>query len=345
MSESAPSVPPPAPRPPALPPRLEPAPAASAGTPVTFPANPPPFPPLTPPGRRKRRGCLITFAVAAVLLAGLLLILGAAAFYFLAGGKHWFVGSRPERLREDFVCGNFLAREKIAVIDVKGLILQSTFYDGASSGLICAALQEAADDDSVKAVILDVDSPGGEITASDEIHHAVIQFREDTDKPVVTCMHALGASGAYYVAAASDHIIANRLTLTGSIGVIIPHYVYKDLLDKIGIRSEPYKSGTMKDMLNGARDPVPEKEKAFIQDMVLLPLTEDITFRDKIPGIGKTAQEITALRGIIPVKDRGRNIINIFIRGITEKKYLNKRGDKNNRFHPGIAEDLLEFFY
>jgi hypothetical protein len=84
--------------------------------------------------------------------------------------------------------------------------------------------------------------------------------------------------------------------------------------------------------------------QAFIQDAVLCLLAENITFRDKISGIGKTAQKLAAFFGIIPVKNRGRDKIDIFIRGIAKEEYLDKRADKNNRFHPGIAEDLLKFF-
>ncbi len=86
-------------------------------------------------------------------------------------------------------------------------------------------------------------------------------------KPVVALMNSMAASGGYYAAVASDWIVASRLTMTGSIGVIISTYNYKGLLDKIGVQSEVYKSGKMKDMLNGARPRTPE-EVALVQGLV-----------------------------------------------------------------------------
>ena len=120
-------------------------------------------------------------------------------------------------------------------------------------------------DDSVRAVILSLNTPGGEVTASDDIHGRILKLKQV--KPVVALMNSIAASGGYYVAVACDKIVASRLTLTGSIGVIISTYNYKGLLDKVGIAAEVYKSGEMKDMLNGAKVRSP-KEVAVIQELV-----------------------------------------------------------------------------
>ena len=120
-------------------------------------------------------------------------------------------------------------------------------------------------DDSVRAVIISLNTPGGEVTASDDIHGQILKLKQS--KPVVALMNSIAASGGYYVAVACDKIVASRLTLTGSIGVIISSYNYKGLLDKVGIAAEVYKSGEMKDMLNGARIRSP-KEIAVIQELV-----------------------------------------------------------------------------
>lgn len=233
--------------PPVLPP---PPPAAPTGPPAV--ASPPP-----PRPKKKMSGCLIAFLVVVAIL-----VLGGIGFvvaiYTVLGDGEKFLGNKNSRIREEVVPGEFTGADKIAVIDVKGLITAGSYYDGAGADAICEALRAASEDKNIKAIVLDMDTPGGEITASDEVHRAVLEARR-ANKPVVTCMHALGASGGYYIAAATDYIIANRLTFTGSIGVIIPGLNYSGLFEKLGLQSESYKSGAMKDMLSGSRERTPQE--------------------------------------------------------------------------------------
>jgi protease-4 len=126
-------------------------------------------------------------------------------------------------------------------------------------------LDQARKDDQVVAVLLDINTPGGEVTASDEIHRAV-QLCEQ-QKPVVTCMRSLAASGGYYVAAGSSWIVANKHTLTGSIGVIMHSLNYAEFLDRWGLKVVTIKSGEMKDMMAGSR-PNTEAERAYIDSLV-----------------------------------------------------------------------------
>jgi protease-4 len=128
------------------------------------------------------------------------------------------------------------------------------------------ALKQAAADPDVKAVVIETDSPGGEITASDVLNDAVRNF--DADKPVIVYFNAIGASGAYYMACGADWIMCNDTTFTGSIGVIISTLNYRDLFGKIGLESVVFKSGKFKDMLNGAREMSPE-EKEYVQGLVM----------------------------------------------------------------------------
>src|SRR5690606_37432008 len=121
--------------------------------------------------------------------------------------------------------------------------------------VIRAQLRRASWDDDVKAVLLKVDSPGGEVLASDEIARALEDFQKRAQKPVIVSMGSLAASGGYYVAAPCQWIVANELTITGSIGVIMQGFNYHGLMDKVGLRRGVYKSGEFKDMLSGARDP------------------------------------------------------------------------------------------
>ena len=237
------------------------------------PATPPPWPTWLPPGleirprRRRLRGCLLI--ILGLLFATALVVVfggsgGLSELPVLGGGA----GGAP--LQEEYVGGDPQAEATIAVVHVKGVITSAEYLDAASVPRITAALKHAAARPDVVAVVLDMNTPGGEVTASDEIHHAVQQLRR-TGKPVITCMRSIAASGGYYVAAGTDYIVANRLTLTGSIGVLISSVNYAELLDKIGVRADIYKSGEMKDLLNGAVARTPEEEnmqEEFLQNMV-----------------------------------------------------------------------------
>jgi len=183
---------------------------------------------------------------------------------------------------DECILENNHSLNKIAVITVDGII---TSHGADQSGnnmvdVIQAQLDRAADDRRVKAVILKVDSPGGEVLASDEIYKAIRDFQtDDADshgksghkgKPVICSMGSLAASGGYYISSGSRWIVANELTLTGSIGVIMHGYNYRGLMDKVGIQPNTYKSGKFKDMLSGDRatNDIPPEERAMVQGLI-----------------------------------------------------------------------------
>jgi len=164
------------------------------------------------------------------------------------------------------------SRRKIAVVTVDGII---TSHDADQGGnnmveVIKAQFDRAKDDDRVKAVILKVDSPGGEVMASDEINRIIAKFQDDSKKPVVCSMGSLAASGGYYISVPCRWIVANELTLTGSIGVIMHGWNYRGLMDKVGISPMTYKSGKFKDMLSGERstNEIPPEEHAMVQGLI-----------------------------------------------------------------------------
>ena len=164
---------------------------------------------------------------------------------------------------------------KIAVVPIEGIITGQVADGGFSMvTVIKEELKRARDDHEVKAVILKVDSPGGEVLASDEIANAVREFEKPKDgkpgKPVIVSMGSLAASGGYYVSAPSEWIVANELTITGSIGVIMSGFNYRGLLDKIGVRPQVFKSGKYKDMLSGTKTPeeVTPEEKQMVQNLI-----------------------------------------------------------------------------
>ena len=136
--------------------------------------------------------------------------------------------------------------------------------------VIKAQLDRAKDDSRVKAVILKVDSPGGEVMASDQINKLFVKFQKDSDKPVICSMGSLAASGGYYISAPSRWIVADDLTLTASIGVIMEGLNYRGLMDKIGVAPDVYKSGKFKDMLSPMRETneIPPEEHAMVQKLI-----------------------------------------------------------------------------
>jgi protease-4 len=130
-------------------------------------------------------------------------------------------------LREPVVEGS--GADKIAVVPVAGII------DENMSKIFDAFLDQAEKDEQVKGVIVEIDSPGGTVTASDEMYARLLRFKQDKKVPVVVSMGSLATSGGYYTACAGDHIFAQETTLTGNIGVLMPRFNFHKLMDKWGV--------------------------------------------------------------------------------------------------------------
>jgi len=208
----------------------------------------------------------------------LLALLGVSVvtnfFHFASSVMH----GRPVRTRavgprlEEVVTEDNEAAEKIAVLEIDGIITSRVIDQGGYNlvDVIRAQLKRAEEDHRVKAVVLKVDSPGGEVLASDEIYHALADFQKKSSKPVVASMGNLAASGGYYVSAPCQWIVANDMTITGSIGVIMHSWNYRALMDKVGLMPQTYKSGKHKDMLSGEREPneIPPEEKEMMQSLI-----------------------------------------------------------------------------
>lgn len=175
----------------------------------------------------------------------------------------------------------------VAVVYVEGAITlgqdaASLFGDsGASSRQIRRALDEAAADDTVKAVVLRVDSPGGSAVASEIILDAT--RRAKAKKPFIVSMGNVAGSGGYYVACAADTIYADASTITGSIGVVGGKFATKELFDKVGVNFKPYARGANAALLNTSK-PFSEAERARMQGWM-----------DEIYGVFKG--HVTAIRG------------------------------------------------
>jgi protease-4 len=225
------------------------------------------MPPPLPRSERRGRGWMIIALTLAVLLA---------VTWWSSRWQGWFGGragaSRSHGSLFEVVLEDNDAASKILVIDVVGVIAKDLWGDGSEDlvAQVAEQLRRAAEDDDVRAVVLRVNSPGGEVLASDEINRAITGFRKKCQKPVVAAMESVAASGGYYVSVPCDWIVANELTITGSIGVIMPSFNYRGLLDKVGVRPEFYKSGRYKDMMSGVKashEILPE-ERQLIQTMI-----------------------------------------------------------------------------
>lgn len=216
----------------------------------------------------RKLGCLTLFLFLALCASVIVnVILAFSVVGRISGGV---VREEPlTKFREVVVQrGTRGSSDRIVVIVLRGLI--STSIPGSASDNMVddlrLSLQQAREDDRVKGVVLEVDSPGGEVTASDIIYNAVSKTR--AKKPVVVYMDSLAASGGYYVSCGAKYLMANETTITGSIGVIIQTLNYEQLFNKIGLASVVFKSGKFKDLLNGARPMTPE-EREFVQSFVM----------------------------------------------------------------------------
>src|SRR6201987_3852396 len=217
-------------------------------------------------GNRKL-GCLSIFLFVA-LCASLFMnfVLMIAAFQRWSGTRE----AEPiPRFREILLQrGTRASLDNIAVITMRGLI-SSSLPGSVTDSMVDdmrAALEQPREDRNVKAVVLEVDSPGGEVTASDAIYSALVKVR--ARKPVVVYMDSLAASGGYYVSCGGKFLMASDTTITGSIGVIIQTLNYDQLFNKVGLASVVFKSGKFKDMLNGAR-PITPEERELVQSFIM----------------------------------------------------------------------------
>ena len=157
--------------------------------------------------------------------------------------------------------GNFplSVGEKIAVVKIEGVILDSKD--------IIEELREHRENKSVKAILLRIDSPGGAVAPSQEIYTEVLKIRDEGKKKIVTSMGSVAASGGYYIASASDKIVANPGSVTGSIGVILELANISGLMKKVGVESVVIKSGKFKDVGSLFRTMMPE-ERELLQGVI-----------------------------------------------------------------------------
>jgi protease-4 len=148
---------------------------------------------------------------------------------------------------------------KIGVVDLEGVII--------SPKIVVDQLKKFGDDDSIKAIILHVNSPGGGVAASEEIYREVKRIRDDKKKRIVASIESVGASGAYYVSSATNKIYADKGSIVGSIGVIAEWVNYGDLLHWAKLKDVTMKAGEFKDTGSPTREMTPA-EKEYLQSLI-----------------------------------------------------------------------------
>ena len=157
--------------------------------------------------------------------------------------------------------------DKIILLDINGIISNEPLLlpnVGVVPGMTSRIRQEleiAALDPHVRGVLLRINSGGGTLTDSDIIYHSLMEFKKSKKVKIMAAMGDIAASGALYIAMAADEIYAHPTTLTGSIGVILPHLDYSGLMKKLGIRSDPVASGQYKDIDSPYRPRTGEEDK------------------------------------------------------------------------------------
>ncbi|WP_077303019.1 signal peptide peptidase SppA [Virgibacillus pantothenticus] len=162
--------------------------------------------------------------------------------------------------------------EKIAVLELNGIIqdtaptplVNTTSYNHKR---FLEMLNEAGEDTSVDGIILQVNTPGGGVVESAEIHDKIVEIQEEYEKPIYVSMGNTAASGGYYISAPANKVVAHPATLTGSIGVIMEGYDLSELADKWGIDFNTIKSGKYKDIMSFSREMTGE-EREILQTMV-----------------------------------------------------------------------------
>jgi len=220
---------------------------------------------LQTPPPKKRDGWKIFWNIILVLsiLVNIVLVLTviglASVFVSISGERRVFTEEVVQR-------GPRTA--KIAVIHIEGIIEEELAKD------VCEQLNTAKEDSRVKGIIIKVTSPGGTISDSDQIYNEINKYRKETGKPVVAFMEGIAASGGYYTSVACDKIVAAPTAITGSIGVIMGHFVIQQLLEeKLGIQPVVVKSGPKKDWPSPFR-PFTEEEKQYIEMKLINPAYE-----------------------------------------------------------------------
>jgi protease IV len=220
------------------------------------------------------------------IVIGFVLLTSVAMFLVLIGVIALFSTGSDSVFNERIIQAG-LRTNKIAVINLEGIIDSKKAYD------IYEQLKTAKEDSKVKGVILRVSSPGGTVSASDQINNEIRKYRKETGKPIVAFMQGIAASGGYYTSVACNEIMAEPTTITGSVGVIMGYLVLQRLLEeKLGIQPVIIKSGLKKDWPSSFTPPT-EEQLQYLQDKLIRPAYERFV---QIVADGRESLDINDVR-------------------------------------------------
>jgi protease-4 len=240
----------------------------------------PPRQPIAPPPPRRSGGgfkavaigCAVAvfavFAAFGLILIALIVLVGAS---IMGGGAYSAAATDGVPLQEVSVSGQ-AGDPKIALVPVRGILLPGATLGPDPARVFQAMLDQAANDDRVRAVVLLVDSPGGGITTCDVMLKHLRDFKADARRPVVALLEDVAASGGYYVSCGADRIMAHPTTTTGSIGVMIPLYDVSGLMKRFGVADRTVTSGEFKDMGSPfalKTEEEREREREIFQELVM----------------------------------------------------------------------------
>ncbi|MCU1286169.1 MAG: signal peptide peptidase [Acidobacteriales bacterium] len=183
-------------------------------------------------------------------------VIGGGVFFLFVMAVFTLVYFAVKSDHKEFASG---FGDKIAVVDLEGVILDSKQF--------IKDIKKYDEDDSIKAIIVRINSPGGGAAASQEMYTAVKRVRDRKKKPIVSWISTVGASGGYYVASGTSKIFAGNASIVGSIGVIAQWYNYEDLLHWAKLKDVTLKAGELKDAGNPAREMTPA-EHAYLQGLI-----------------------------------------------------------------------------
>lgn len=208
-------------------------------------------------------GCAFAFSLAFNFIAVCLLILACAGLLL----RETSFSDDTHNLSEKYLVGSRTARNRVAVVRLDGVIMEGMLSH------VHKQIEQAASDNDVKSVVLRVNSPGGTITASDDLYRRILKLRDGDPlhnhpaKPLVTSFGSIAASGGYYVAAPAQLIMAEPRTITGSIGVYGSFPNVQKLADTYGATFTTIKAGEIKDMGGMFKEMTP-RERQVIQDQI-----------------------------------------------------------------------------
>lgn len=216
-----------------------------------------------------RKRWLALIAVAMLLVASISVNAATSSVF---SDTNLFLGSMDQEWTETIIEVGEDIGGSIAVLDINGVI-QDTGEGGLfqASGyrhqLLLSQLDYAAKDPNVEGIILRVNTPGGGVVESAEIHEKIINAQTEYEKPIFVSMGSMAASGGYYIAAPADKIVASPQTITGSIGVIMESINVTELAENYGVKINTIKSGPYKDIMSPTRE-MTEEDRAILQSLI-----------------------------------------------------------------------------